>query len=56
MDTIKAIAIDNTELFIQKHFSKLKPNDRMVIAIRASVSETIQKALETYRVKHSGNK
>jgi hypothetical protein len=48
MKTIKSIADNNAELFIKKHFAKLKPDDGMVVAIRKSVKETIQKALEAY--------
>jgi len=48
MDAIKIIADKNADLFIKKHFSKLKPNDGMVKAIHQSVKETILKALETY--------
>lgn len=52
MDTIKAIADDSTELFMVRHFSKVQPDDKMVIALRKSVNETIQKALKTYRAKN----
>lgn len=51
MDVIKIIADHNAELFIKKHFSKLKPNDGMVMAIHKSVKETILKALETYEAE-----
>lgn len=53
MERIETIADFNADLFIRKHFSNLKDNDGMVRAMRSSVKETIQKALEAYDVSKS---
>ncbi|MBN2175387.1 MAG: hypothetical protein JW731_14740 [Bacteroidales bacterium] len=51
MKRIEIIADFNTEQFIKKHFSNLKHDDKMVMAIRNSVRETIRKALVTYELE-----
>jgi hypothetical protein len=51
MKRIETIADYNTEQFIKKHFSNLKNDDRMVVAMRNSVKEAIRKALVTYELE-----
>jgi hypothetical protein len=48
MKQMETIADINADQFIQKHFSNLRKNDKMVRLLKRSVKETIKKALETY--------
>lgn len=48
MEQMETIADVNADQFIQKHFSNLRKNDKMVRLLKRSIKETIQKALETY--------
>jgi hypothetical protein len=48
MNQMETIADINADQFIQKHFSNLRKNDKMVRLLKRSVKETIKKALETY--------
>jgi len=50
MKRIETIADFNAELFIRKHFSSLSTKDKMVIAMRNSVKDTITKSLEAYNM------
>jgi hypothetical protein len=48
MEQMETIADFNADQFMQKHFSNLSKNDKMVRLLKRSVKETIRKALETY--------
>lgn len=48
MEQMETIADVNADQFIQKHFSNLRKNDKMVRLLKRSIKETIRKALETY--------